>query len=98
MSEHCHVEPVQKLATVEELAASATAVLMVSGMGCPNCAARVRNSLLSISGATEAYVDHTLGLAKVVFNPTLTTTSALIDAVARAGGDGRHAYRAVHIA
>lgn len=98
MTEHCHVEPVQKVATDEERAVSTAAILMVSGMGCPNCAARVRNSLLSIDGATEAYVDHTLGIAKVVFNPNLTTISTLIDAVAQAGRDGRHEYRAVHIA
>jgi copper chaperone CopZ len=98
MSEHCHVEPVQKVATIEELAASTTVVLMVWGMGCPNCAARVRNSLLSVNGATQAYVDHTLGMAKVVFNPNLTTIAELISAVGRAGGDGRHEYRAVPIA
>lgn len=98
MSEHCHVEPVQKIASDEELAACTTATLLVSGLGCPNCAARVRNGLLSINGAIEAHVDHTLGIVKVMFNPDLTTISALIDAVAQAGRDGRHEYRAVSIA
>jgi copper chaperone CopZ len=97
MSEHCHVEPIRKVATAEERASTTTAVLLVSGMGCPNCAARVRNSLLSINGAVEADVDHTLGTAKVTFNLNLTTVSALINAVAQAGRDGRHAYRAIHI-
>ncbi len=42
----------------------------------------------------SAYVDHTLGMAKVTFNPELVTVPLLIEAVARAGGDGRHEYRA----
>jgi copper chaperone CopZ len=65
-------------------------------MGCPNCAARVRNSLISLKGVVDAEVDHTIGMAEVVFNPSLTAIPALIEAVARAGGDGRHEYRHNH--
>ena len=63
-------------------------------MGCPNCAARVRNSLIALTGVVEAYVDHTAGMAQVNFNPNLTNLPALVEAVAQAGGDGRHEYRA----
>ena len=94
MDENCHVEPLQKTATAEEQQTTTSALLAVWGMGCPNCAARVRNSLLSLKGVVDAEVDHTIGMAEVVFNPNLTTTPALIEAVARAGGDGRHEYRA----
>lgn len=97
MDDNCHVDPIHKTASAEERTTLTTTMLVVSGMGCPNCAARVRNSLLSLYGVSEAYVDHGAGIAEVVFNPELTTVPALIGAVARAGGDGRHAYRAALI-
>ena len=94
MDENCHVEPLQKTATAEEQQTTTSALLAVWGMGCPNCAARVRNSLISLKGVVDAEVDHTIGMAEVVFNPSLTAIPALIEAVARAGGDGRHEYHA----
>lgn len=94
MDENCHVEPLQKVATDDERSKTSWTLLAVYGMGCPNCANRVRNSLISLNGVVEAYVDHTMGIADVAFNPDRVTIAALIDAVARAGGDGRHEYRA----
>jgi copper chaperone CopZ len=94
MDENCHVEPLQKAATDDERSKTSWTLLAVYGMGCPNCANRVRNSLISLNGVVEAYVDHTMGIADVAFNPDRVTIPALIDAVARAGGDGRHEYRA----
>lgn len=97
MDENCHVDPIEKTPTAEERRAATTTHLAVLGMGCPNCAARVRNSLVSQHGVIDAVVDHTAGLAHVRFNPNLTTIAALVQAVARAGGDGRHEYRALLI-
>ncbi len=97
MDESCHVEPVQKIATAEEQQITAFIMLGVQGMGCPNCAARVRNSLLGLKGVTEADVDHFTGTAHVEFNPNLVTIPALFEAVARAGNDGRHRYRAFRL-
>lgn len=94
MNETCHVEPIHKMVTVEEQQATALIRLGVQGMGCPNCAARVRNGLLALNGVTEAEVDHLTSLAAVEFNPNLVAVSALIQAVAQAGNDGRHRYRA----
>ena len=94
MDENCHVEPLQKAATADEQKITTWTLLAVYGMGCPNCANRVRNSLISLKGVVDAEVDHRIGTAEVVFNPNLTAISALIEAVARAGGDGRHIYRA----
>ena len=90
----CHVELIQKIATLEERQATAVILLGVEGMGCPNCAARVRNGLLALNGVTEAEVDHFTGTALVEFNPDLVTIRALCEAVAGAGNDGRHRYRA----
>ena len=94
MDDNCHVDPVQKTPTVEERQKVQTILLIVRGMGCPNCAARVRNSLLSLNGVIDASVDYMAGMAQVDFNPDLAIIPALIDAVAQAGGDGRHEYRA----
>ena len=88
----CHVEPVQKQASPEEAAQTAEAWLLVWGMGCPNCANRVRNSLLATRGVVEAYVDHLSGRALVRYNPAMVSPKALQDAVRQAGGDGRHEY------
>ena len=90
----CHVEPVLKEPTSEELQEIETTYLTVWGMRCPNCALRVRNALVSLHGVLDASVDHTRGIAEVVYNPRLSTTSALVGAVARSGSDGRHVYHA----
>ena len=94
MDKSCHGESLQKIVTAEEQQATALIRLGVQGMGCPNCAARVRNGLLALNGVTEAEVDHLTGLADVGFNPNLVAVPALIQAVAQAGNDGRHRYRA----
>lgn len=94
MEDHCHVEPIQKVSTADEQKNVELALLSVWGMGCINCANRVRNNLLSLYGVIDAYVDHTAGIAQVSFNPNLETVDSLISAVTPAGGDGRHAYGA----
>lgn len=94
MDDNCHVEPIQKVTTTEEQSNVKLAMLAIWGMGCPTCANRVRNSLLSLNGVLDAYVDHTEGLAQVAFNPGLAPVEELIGAVARAGGDSRHEYGA----
>jgi copper chaperone CopZ len=94
MDDNCYVEPIQKTATADESRNIEMALLTVWGMGCPNCEARVRNSLLSLDGVVNAYVDHTAGIAGVAFNPDMANVELLISAVARAGNDGRHEYGA----
>ncbi len=94
MDDNCHVEPIQKVTTADEQKNVELALLAVSGMGCPNCANRVRNSLLSLYGVVDVYVDHAAGIAQVSFNPRIETIDDLIIAVTRAGGDGHHEYGA----
>lgn len=95
MDDHCHVDPIEKTATAEELESTTTAYLAISGMGCPRCAMRVRNSLFTVHGISDATIDHLTGMGKVVFAPGLTSISAIVEAVARAGNDGQHKYWAV---
>ena len=47
MDENCHVEPITKRLGLDEIQNLQIAFLNISGMGCPNCANRVRNSLIS---------------------------------------------------
>jgi copper chaperone CopZ len=94
MEENCHVDPVLRIPTMEERQKTQITLLAVTGMGCPNCAARVRNSLVLLNGVVDAYVDHIAGIARVAFNPDLVKIDILIDATASAGNDGRHEYAA----
>lgn len=97
MDENCEVPPLHKKITTEEYQKTHQALLAVTGMGCPNCAARVGNSLIALYGVTNVVVDHLTGKARVTFNPDLVAFPALIEAVAQAGNDGRHAYRAMPV-
>ncbi len=94
MDENCHVEPISKRPSLEEIQKIEEVLLAVWGMGCPNCTARVRNSLVSLQGVVDARVDHNMGMAQVAYNPTLVSTDDLVAAVVRAGSDGRHEYGA----
>lgn len=94
MDNACNVEPLHKSPSVEERRERTSVRLVVHGMGCPNCVNRVRNSLLQVYGVVSAEVDLQTGRAEVVFNPVLTGPQDLQRAVAAAGGDGRHEYRA----
>jgi copper chaperone CopZ len=98
MNDQCRVEPLTKTADPDELVTQQTSIFAVWGMGCPNSAIRVRNSLLSIRGVTDAYVDHLAGMAQVTFDPALVSTDALIDAVMNAAGETHHEYVAQLIA
>lgn len=97
MDEGCHVDAMHKAPSVEERRASTRAQLTVEGMGCSNCVNRVRNRLLQVYGVQSVDVDLESGHADVVFNPGLASVADLLHAVALAGGDGRHEYRAYPI-
>jgi len=73
---------------------SAVAVLRVSGMECGDCAQRVRNSLLGLPGVLAARVDLAEGLVRVNFASERAELQQMLDAVANAGHDGHHEYRA----
>lgn len=94
MEENCYVAPVLRIPTTEERQNTQITLLAVTGMGCPSCAMRVRNSLIALNGVVDAYVDHIAGVARVVFNPDLVKIEMLIGATASAGNDGRHKYSA----
>ena len=81
MEHNCHIEPLERKFATAEYQKTDVALLTISGMGCPTCAARVRNSLISLYGVTDVTVNHIAGWARIVFNPDLTVgIPALIEA------------------
>ncbi len=99
MDENCYVEPIYKnTASADQIQKADRATLAVWGMGCENCARRVRNSLLTLEGVYGVDVYLNMALAEVSYNSKKVSASDLINAVSRAGNDGRHEYRAQLVA
>ena len=94
MDENCYVEPIYKnTVSGEALRKADSALLAIWGMGCPNCATRVRNSLLALEGVYGVDVSLNMALAEVRYDGKKVSTEMLVNAVSRAGNDGRHEYR-----
>ena len=99
MDENCYVEPIYKnTPAADRIQKADRATLAVRGMGCENCATRVRNGLLSLDGVYGADVYLNMALAEVSYDSKKISAVELVDAVSRAGNDGRHKYRAELIA
>ena len=98
MDEICYVEPIYKNATTDEVRKADIAVLAIGGMGCQNCVTRVRNSLLSLDGVYFVDIYLNLAIAEVSFDGQKVSVKLLIEAVSRAGNDGRHEYNAELVA
>jgi copper chaperone CopZ len=94
VDETCYVEPIKKSVPEELLRKADLALLAIAGMGCQNCASRVQNSLLSLEGVYDVDIFLNMAMAEVTFNGQQVSTRMLVDAVAQAGNDGRHNYRA----
>lgn len=98
MDENCYVEPVNKTALDSVVRNADSALLSVSGMGCQNCATRVRNGLLLLDGVFHAEIYLNMGMAEVFYDGRKVFAGVLVSAVAGAGNDGRHRYRAEVVA
>lgn len=99
MDENCYVEPIYKdLISPEQLQKADKATLIVWGMGCPNCATRVRNSLLALDGVYGVDVYLNMAVAEISYDSQKTMPTEFAAAVVRAGNDGRHEYRAQLVA
>ena len=99
MDENCYIEPIYKnSALANQLQKADKATLAVQGMGCENCATRVRNGLLSLDGVYGVDVYLNMALAEVTYDGKKISAQRLVEAVSRAGNDGHHEYRAELIA
>lgn len=93
----CHVDPIAARATDTERHTAHLQYLAVAGMGCPNCANRVRNALLQTTGVVDVEVDLPAGLASVWYREGEVELSDLVGAVGRAGLATHHRYLAVPV-
>ena len=93
-NEICHVDPIEKQVDEFALRSAQAAYLSVSGMGCPRCATRVRNGLLLLDGVLLAEIYLENSLAATAYDPQRVTPEEITQAVADAGNDGKHHYRA----
>ena len=99
MDENCYVEPIYKsITSADQIQKADKATLAVQGMGCENCATRVRNGLLSLDGVYGVDVYLNMALAEVSYDSKKISAQRLVEAVSRAGNDGHHEYRAQLIA
>jgi len=94
MDEKCRVEPINKTALDSVIRSADNILLSVSGMGCQNCATRVQNGLLTLDGVFHVEMNLGMGMAEVFYDAKKHSVDDLIGAVAGAGNDGRHQYRA----
>lgn len=93
----CHVDPAVSGASAEEIERAGVQHLAVAGMGCPNCANRVRNSLLLTPGVLEVEMDLQTGLATVWYDDGEAGLPDLLGAVSAAARGTHHTYLAVPV-
>lgn len=92
----CHVEPIEGAAGSADLDEAVQYTLALAGLGCPNCANRVRNALLRTPGVLEAEIDLHRATGRVWCLPdSLATESDLVKAVVGASRGTHHRYLAV---
>lgn len=92
----CRVDPLRASVDPAQLAGTREVTLAVAGMGCPNCANRVRNALLRCRHVLEVEVDLRGSLARVWCDPDASVPpEALTRAVAEASRGTHHRYLAV---
>ena len=95
MDENCYVEPLYKdMPSTAQMQNAKQVTLFVSGMGCPNCATRVHNKLITLDGVFGVDVYLQIAVAVVIYDASVLSPDQLIMTVAQAGNDGRHDYRA----
>ena len=93
----CHVERMEKEVSPEALRSTKVSVLAVTGMGCPNCALRVHNALLSLPGVHRVEVELEFERAIVYWDPATVQPEMLLEAVSRAAAGTPHDYRAYFV-
>lgn len=90
----CQIAVIQKTVSTETLAQAESIFLLVRGMGCPICAACVRNSLLCLDDVFAVFISLKWGLVEVFYDPACVRPESLTHAVAKAGDAEQHHYTA----
>lgn len=68
-----------------EAAAGARAMLVIDGMHCGSCSAKITAKLTAVPGVLAAAVDHQTGAAQVAYDPARVAPAQLVEAVKAAG-------------
>ncbi len=69
------------------------AALLISGMSCNKCVARVDKAIRDVPGVHQAQVSLSAGEAVVKFDPKATSPQVLADAVTQAGYPAKPAHK-----
>jgi copper chaperone CopZ len=69
----------------QDVAADQLAVVRVEGMHCHRCERAIQKKLAQIAGVHEAEVDFNSGQASILFDRSMTSINALIEAIGDAG-------------
>jgi Cu+-exporting ATPase len=90
----CHVDAISRNVdlTSIDIEGVKVAYLSVEGMGCANCATRVRNGVLRLNGFLAASVSLEEESAVVAYDPREVTLQQLLRAVNKSGTGGKHRY------
>ena len=90
----CHVDAISRNVdlTSIDIEGVKVAYLSVEGMGCANCATRVRNGFLRLNGFLAASVSLEEESAVVAYDPREVTLRQLLRAVNKSGTGGKHRY------
>jgi len=92
-SRRCYVEPIEKTVDPAVLESAQVSTLALTGLGCPNCARRVQNSLLSLSGVHQVEVNWENKRARIYWDPEAVERIRLLRAVWLAAAGTHHHYR-----
>jgi copper chaperone CopZ len=98
MDENGYVQPVNKTGSTGQLPDADLALLAILGMGCRDCATRVRNSLISLEGVYDVEIYLHMGMAEVSYDRQQVSSRMMVEAISQAGNDGRHKYIAQLVA
>jgi len=91
----CHVEPAAPAPHQHADGLREVAYLTIRGMGCPTCATRVRNALLTTPGVITADVRLEAQHGSVIYDPAVTYPERFENVIAEMGRASHHDYNAV---
>jgi copper chaperone CopZ len=91
------VDPVPGRGTEEERRRATVQHMAIAGMGCPNCANRIRNALTATRGLVDVDVDLPGALATVWYRPEGVGVADVTRTIEAAGEGTHHRYLGVPV-
>ena len=94
MDQNCHAELVNKTSVTDRFFQADYILLAVQGMGCPNCATCIQESLLMLDGVYSVDVYLNMAMAEVSFDGQKVSAERLVEGVPRCSKDGCYRFYA----